>query len=118
MVSLILTRPTIVNSSSVVPGGVKHGQVPDKAHKRELSHVLGFGKTRAAEAIEAIAEAGRSFAKKAKLEIVVPDETAPVIVKTIARPARTGKAGVGKIFVHDVVNVVKMRTGEQGVRGI
>jgi len=80
-----------------------------------LSHILGFGKTRAAEAIEATVEAGRSFAKKAKLEIVVTDEMAPVVVKTIVRAARTGKAGDGKIFVYEVVNVVKIRTGERGI---
>ena len=80
-----------------------------------LSHVLGFGKTRAAEAIEATVEAGRSFAKKVKLEIVVTDEMAPVVVKTIARAARTGTAGDGKIFVYEVLNVVKIRTGEQEI---
>lgn len=79
-----------------------------------LSHVLGFGKTRAAEATEAAVEAGRSLAKKVKLEIVVTDEMASLIVTTIARAARTGKAGDGKVFVYEVLNVVKIRTGEQG----
>jgi nitrogen regulatory protein PII len=79
-----------------------------------VSHVLGFGKARAAEAAEAVVEAGRSFAKKVKLEIVVKDEMAPLVVDVIARAAHTGKVGDGKIFVYEVLNVVQIRTGERG----
>ena len=79
-----------------------------------VSHVLGFGKTRATEALETERLAERSFAKKTKLEIVVQDNVAQRVVDLIAAAARTGKAGDGKIFVYDVADVVKIRTGERG----
>ena len=79
-----------------------------------VSHVLGFGKTRAAEALETELLAEHSFAKKTKLEIVVQDSVAPRVVEIIAAAARTGKAGDGKIFIYDVGDVVNIRTGERG----
>ena len=53
-------------------------------------------------------------AKMAKLEVVVPDVLAEEVVETIRHAARTGLAGDGKIFVYEVADVVKIRTGERG----
>jgi nitrogen regulatory protein P-II 1 len=49
-----------------------------------------------------------------KVECVVPDEKAELLVETIARAAHTGNSGDGKIFIYDVEDVVKIRTGERG----
>ena len=53
-------------------------------------------------------------AKMAKVELVVPDALVERVIETITRSAHTGLAGDGKIFVYEVVDVVKIRTGERG----
>jgi len=55
-----------------------------------------------------------SFTPKSRLEVVVGDETAQAAVEAIMNAARTGKIGDGKIWVSDVSNIVRIRTGEQG----
>ena len=53
-------------------------------------------------------------AQMAKIEVVIPDELVEAVVDTIARAARTGRSGDGKIFVLDVADAVKIRTGIRG----
>lgn len=53
-------------------------------------------------------------AKMAKIEVVVPDALAEKVIETITRAAHTGLAGDGKLFVVDVVDVVRIRTGDRG----
>lgn len=77
-----------------------------------VSQVLGWGRERGMTAKDPVQEAGHSFAKKTKLEIVVPDDLAPRVVQAIVETARTGRAGDGKIFVYEVAEVVRIRTGE------
>jgi nitrogen regulatory protein P-II 1 len=55
-----------------------------------------------------------NFLPKIKIEIVVKDNEADKIVNTIARIARTGEIGDGKIFVSSVEDVLRIRTGEKG----
>jgi len=83
-----------------------------------MSEVLGYGKSRAVGVENPHEEGGRGFAKKTKLEVVVTDEMAPVVVEAIARAAHTGKAGDGKVFVYEVQEVVKIRTLERGPSAI
>jgi nitrogen regulatory protein PII len=52
--------------------------------------------------------------QKVKLEIVVPDEEARVVADTIAKAARTGEIGDGKIFLIPVGEAIRIRTGEEG----
>lgn len=54
------------------------------------------------------------FVDKIRLEIVATDETFESIVNTVAEAARTGNIGDGKIWVADVVTVVRVRTGQTG----
>lgn len=77
-----------------------------------LSEVQGWGRSRAMNATDIVSLGGRQFARKVKLEVVVPDEMAEGIVEAIARAARTGKVGDGKVFVSDVGSSVRIRTGE------
>jgi nitrogen regulatory protein P-II 1 len=51
---------------------------------------------------------------KIKIEVVVPDQAVPRVVETIAKAAKTGKIGDGKIFVLPVDEAVRIRTGEKG----
>ena len=65
---------------------------------------------------------GRSFKveflTKLKMEIVVTDADVKKIVQAIAKEARTGSIGDGKIFVSSVENALRIRTGEQGEKAI
>ena len=54
------------------------------------------------------------FLPKIKIEIVVSDEIYEDVVSTITEKAKTGKIGDGKVFVTNVVNAVRIRTGEDG----
>ena len=55
-----------------------------------------------------------SFTPKSRLEIVVDEDQAELVVQTVADAARTGKIGDGKIWVTDVSIMVRIRTGEVG----
>ena len=83
-----------------------------------VSQVLGWGKERAAAVADPVQEAGHAFARKTKLELVVPDALVAQVVSAIAESARTGRAGDGKIFVLEVGEVLKIRTGETGGEAI
>jgi nitrogen regulatory protein P-II 1 len=79
-----------------------------------VSEVKGFGRQRGHREIYRGAEYEVDFVPKVKIEVVVEDEQAPMVVETIAKAARTGKIGDGKIFVSTVEEVVRIRTGERG----
>ena len=83
-----------------------------------VSNVMGWGKARAAAAEDTVQEAGRTFARKTKVEIVVPDDLAGPVIRAIAAAAHTGNVGDGKVFVHDVADVLKIRTSERGEAAI
>ena len=83
-----------------------------------VSEVKGFGKGQAKNAKDVVQEDSVDFILKAKLEIVVVDAMVDQVVRAIAESARTGQMGDGKIFVYDVSDVVKVRTGERGERAI
>ena len=83
-----------------------------------VSEVAGWGKSQAEDARNVVHKAGHAFATKTKLQVVVPDGRALELVETIRQAAKTGHAGDGKIFVYEVVDVVRIRTGEKGVAAI
>ncbi|MBU4408664.1 MAG: P-II family nitrogen regulator, partial [Proteobacteria bacterium] len=56
--------------------------------------------------------------KKTKIEVVVPDDMAVSVVDAITRAAHTGKPGDGKIFVCQIAEVVRIRTGERGEKAV
>ena len=58
------------------------------------------------------------FLPKVKIEVVVDDNILDLAVEAIIKAARTGKIGDGKIFVQDVEQVIRIRTGETGVNAI
>lgn len=83
-----------------------------------VSQVRGWGKSRAVNARDTVEEGGCIFAKKTKLELVVAAALAPKVVAAVTEAARTGNPGDGKIFVYDVQEVIKIRTGESGKEAI
>lgn len=79
-----------------------------------ISQVSRFGKMRDMDVPEGHAGAGRDFSKRTRVEVVVPDALAERVVEAIARAARTGKPGDGKVFVSDVTDAVRICTGDRG----
>lgn len=79
-----------------------------------VSQVLGWGRSRSLHVQKPVLEVGHAFAPKTKLEIVVSDDTAPEVVRILVEAARTGRAGDGKVFLYEVGEVVRIRTGESG----
>ena len=79
-----------------------------------VSEVHGFGKSRAIGVASAFEEGGVDYVKKAKLEIVVADALVDSVIRIIESNAHTGNPGDGKIFIYDVDEVVKIRTGQRG----
>ena len=55
-----------------------------------------------------------TFCPKVKFELVVSDARAEEVIDTIAKSARTGKIGDGKIFISDVLDVIRIRNGDRG----
>lgn len=58
------------------------------------------------------------FLPKLKLETVVVDEDLPKVVDVLVKAARTGDPGDGKIFIYEVEDVVRIRTGDSGIHAI
>jgi nitrogen regulatory protein PII len=76
--------------------------------------VKGFGRQKGHTEIYRGAEYVVDFIPKVKIEVAVPAEAVPAVVERIVTAARTGKIGDGKIFVYDLEDVVRIRTGERG----
>jgi nitrogen regulatory protein P-II 2 len=83
-----------------------------------VTEVRGFGRQRGHTEIYRGAEYSVEFVPKTKLEIAVDDALVEPVIEAILRVARTGKVGDGKIFVSELVQVVRIRTGELGASAI
>lgn len=79
-----------------------------------VSEVKGFGRQKGQTEIYRGAEYSVSFLPKVKIEIAVSDEMVEPIVEAISKAANTGRIGDGKIFVLDVAQALRIRTGETG----
>lgn len=78
------------------------------------TEVKGFGRQKGHTELYRGAEYVVDFLPKVKLEIAVSDEILDKAVETIVNAANTGKIGDGKIFVTDLLQVIRIRTGETG----
>jgi len=79
-----------------------------------VTEVKGFGRQRGHTELYRGAEYVVDFLPKAKLELAVSDDVAEQVVEAISNTARTGKIGDGKIFVTELVQAIRIRTGETG----
>ena len=79
-----------------------------------VTEVRGFGRQRGHTEMFRGAEYTVDFVPKIKIEIVVSDDDATEVTNTISRTARTGQVGDGKIFVTELNEAVRIRTGETG----
>jgi nitrogen regulatory protein P-II 1 len=83
-----------------------------------VSEIKGYGAQSGHTEIYRGAEYAVNFLPKARIELVVADALADTIVSAIEETAKTGKIGGGKIFVLNVEEVVRVRTGETGIDAI
>ncbi len=79
-----------------------------------VTEVKGFGRQKGHKETYRGTEYQIDFVPKIKLEVVIPDNLEQKVIETIARAAKTGSIGDGKIFVSDVGSVIRIRTGETG----
>jgi nitrogen regulatory protein P-II 2 len=87
-------------------------------HGVTVTEVRGFGRQRGHTEIYRGAEYAIEFVPKTKIEIAVDNALLDQVIEAIIKSARTGKVGDGKIFVFDLVQVVRIRTGERDASAI
>ncbi len=79
-----------------------------------VTEVKGFGRQKGHTELYRGAEYVVDFLPKVRVDAIVPDESTERAIEAITRAARTGRIGDGKIFVTEVLEVVRIRTGETG----
>jgi nitrogen regulatory protein P-II 1 len=78
----------------------------------------GFGRQKGQTELYRGAEYVVDFLPKIKIEVVVDDDQLAAAVEAVQNAARTGRIGDGKIFISDIIEVVRIRTGETGRNAI
>jgi nitrogen regulatory protein P-II 1 len=78
----------------------------------------GYGRQKGHTELYRGAEYVVDFLPKIKIELAVPDDQVERVVETLIAAARTGRIGDGKIFVSDLADVIRIRTGENGPQAI
>lgn len=79
-----------------------------------LTQVMGCGSQKGKQEVYRGITYDINLLPKIKIEIVVPDDKVDAITKIILDKAYSGKIGDGKIFIYDLENAIRIRTGEQG----
>jgi len=83
-----------------------------------ISEVKGYGRQKGHTEVYRGAEYRVEFNPKTKIELVIDSDLVEKVIDAVRKAANTGKIGDGKIFVLPVENVMRIRTGEQGVDAI
>lgn len=83
-----------------------------------VTEVKGFGRQRGHTELYRGAEYVVDFLPKTKIELAVADDIADQVIEAIINNARTGKVGDGKIFVTEIEQAIRIRTGETGAAAI
>ena len=83
-----------------------------------ICEVRGFGRQKGHKELFRGSEYVVDLLPKVKIEVVVKNEMAQDVIRTILETARTGNIGDGKIFVSDLAEVYRIRTGEEGESAI
>ena len=83
-----------------------------------VTEVKGFGRQKGHTELYRGAEYVVDFLPKVKMEIVIADTQVDEVIDTIMKAAQTGRIGDGKIFVTNLVDVIRIRTGERGEEAI
>jgi nitrogen regulatory protein P-II 2 len=83
-----------------------------------VTEAKGYGRQKGHTEIYRGAEYTIDFAPKVKIEIAIDDAELPAVIEAITRATRTGKIGDGKIFVLDLLETIRIRTGESGTAAL
>jgi len=83
-----------------------------------VTEVKGFGRQKGHTELYRGAEYVVDFLPKVKVEVIIGDALVERAIESLVRAARTGKIGDGKIFVTDVAQVIRIRTGESGEEAV
>ncbi len=97
---------------------VKNALSAKDVHGMTVTDVKGFGRQKGHTEMYRGTEYKVEFVPKVKIEVAVPDENLQTVLDTIMRTAQTGQIGDGKIFVSDLNNTIRIRTGETGEAAI
>jgi nitrogen regulatory protein P-II 2 len=83
-----------------------------------VTEVKGFGRQKGHTELYRGAEYVVDFLPKVKLEVAIKDELLDQVIEAIEKSANTGKIGDGKVFVFDLQQAVRIRTGETGAEAL
>ncbi len=83
-----------------------------------ISQVMGCGHQKGRKEYYRGTEVTMNLLPKIKLEIVIKDESLEDVLAIISKEAKTGEVGDGKVFIYNVENAIRIRTGEQGEAAI
>ena len=113
------TRKTNMKKVEAIIKPFKLDEVKDKLNEIgvkgiTVSEVKGFGRQKGHTELYRGAEYVVDFLPKIKMEIIVSDNQVEDVINTIMQAAQTGRIGDGKIFVIDLQDTVRIRTGERG----
>jgi nitrogen regulatory protein P-II 1 len=97
---------------------VKNALTEQGIHGMTVSEVRGFGRQKGHTEIYRGTEYAVDFVPKVKIEVVCTDANLQTVVDTILNTAQTGQIGDGKIFVTDLADAIRIRTGESGEEAI
>lgn len=93
---------------------VKEALVEKGIHGMTITEVRGFGRQKGHTEVYRGTEYKVDFIPKIKVEVVVADDNFQQAAKAIVEAAKTGQVGDGKIFVHEIADTIRIRTGETG----
>ncbi len=97
---------------------VKNALTEIGIHGMTVVEVRGFGRQKGHTEMYRGTEYSVDFVPKVKLEVVCSTAVLQDVIDTIMRTAQTGQIGDGKIFVSDLVDTVRIRTGESGIEAL
>ncbi|MDY3128119.1 MAG: P-II family nitrogen regulator [Corynebacterium sp.] len=87
-------------------------------HGLTVTEVQGYGQQRGHSEVYRGAEYATDFVPKIKVEVVVANDVAQEVINAVVDAAYTGKIGDGKIWVSDIEDLVRVRTGERGAAAL
>ena len=93
---------------------VKNALTESGIHGMTITEVRGFGRQKGHTEMYRGTEYSVDFVPKIKIEVTCSDENLDKVVETILQSAQTGQIGDGKLFISDLQEVVRIRTGEKG----
>ena len=93
---------------------VKNALTEQNVHGMTITEVRGFGRQKGHTEIYRGTEYAIDFVPKVKIEVICTDENLQTVIDTILQTAQTGQIGDGKIFVTNLEDSIRIRTGERG----